>query len=80
MHLKGEKYSGGKNSKIQLTGLPAANMCGEKNPMFVIGKSNKSRRLRGLKALHVNTVRKERVGWTLNYLKNGLDNRTESLR
>ena len=80
MHLKGEKYSGGKNSKIRLTGLPAANMCREKNPMFVIRKSNKSRRLRGLKALHVDTVRKKRVGWTPNYLKNGSENRTESLR
>ena len=38
MHLKSEKCSGGKNSKIRLTGLAAANMCGEKIPMFVIGK------------------------------------------
>ena len=36
LHLKGEKCSGGKNSKILLTGLVAANMCGEKIPMFVI--------------------------------------------
>ena len=41
VHLKGEKCSGGKNSKIRLTGFAAANMCGEKVPMFVIGKSNK---------------------------------------
>ena len=31
MHLKGEKFSGGKNSKIRLTGLTATNMCVEKN-------------------------------------------------
>ena len=80
MHLKGEKYSVGKNSMIRLTDLPAANMCGGKNPMFVIGKSSKSRRLRRLKALHVDTVRKKRVGWTPNYLKNGSENKAESLR
>ena len=31
MHLKGEKCSRGKNSKIQLTGLAAANMCRQKS-------------------------------------------------
>ena len=79
MHLKGEKCSGGKNSKIRLTGLAAANMCGEKIPMFVIGKSNKPITLRGLKALYVDTGCKKRVGWTTNYLKNVSENRTESL-
>ena len=43
LHLKGEKCSGGKHSKIRLTGLAAANMTGEKLPMFVIGKSKKPR-------------------------------------
>ena len=42
MHLKGKKCSGGKNSKIRPTGLAAANMSGEKLPMFVIGKSKKT--------------------------------------
>ena len=37
MYLKGEKCSGGKNSKIRLTGLATANMCGEKIPTFVVG-------------------------------------------
>ena len=36
--------------------------------------------LRGLKAPHVDTVRKKRVGWTPNYLKNGSENKAESLR
>ena len=64
LHLKGEKCSGGKNSKIRLTGLAAANMCGEKIPMFVIGKSQKPHpvALRGLEALHVVTVVKKKVG------------------
>nr|XP_047136498.1 tigger transposable element-derived protein 4-like [Hydra vulgaris] len=50
MHLKGEKCSGGKNCKIGLTGLAAANMCAEKLPMFVIGKSNKPRCFKGIRS------------------------------
>ena len=34
--------------------------------------------LRWLKTLHVDTVRKKRVGWSPSYLKNGSENRTES--
>ena len=49
MHLKDEKCSGSKNSKIRLTGLTAANMCGENIPMFVIGKSDKLRCFKGIK-------------------------------
>ena len=51
LHLKGEKCSGGKNSKIRLTSLAAANMIGEKLPMFVIGKSQKPRRFKHIKSL-----------------------------
>ena len=50
MYLKSEKCSGGKNSKIRLTGLAAANMCGEKIPMFGIGNSNKPRCFKGIKS------------------------------
>ena len=50
MHLKGEKCSGGKNCKIRLTKLAAANMCAEKLPMFVIGKSNKPRCFKGIRS------------------------------
>ena len=39
LHLKSEEYSGGKNSKIRIIGLAAANSVGDKLPMFVIGKS-----------------------------------------
>ena len=78
MHLKGEKCSGGKNSKVRLTGLAAANMY--VIGMFVIRNQTNPVALRGLKALHVDTVRKKRVRWTPNYLKNGSENRTESLR
>ena len=51
LNLKGEKCSGGKNSKIRLTGLAAVNMIGEKLPMFVIGKSQKPRCLKHIKSL-----------------------------
>ena len=43
LHLKSEKCSGGKNSKIRITGLAAANSVGDKLPMFVIGKSKAPR-------------------------------------
>ena len=36
--LKSEKCSGGKLSKIRMTGMAAANAVGDKIPMFVIGK------------------------------------------
>ena len=51
LHLKEEKCYGGKNSKIRLTGLAAANMIGEKLPMFVIGKSQKPRCFKHIKSL-----------------------------
>ena len=38
-HLKGEKCSGGKKSKVRLTRMAAASAVGEKLPMFVIWKS-----------------------------------------
>ena len=37
--LKSEKCSGGKNSKIRITCLAAANPVGDRLPMFVTGKS-----------------------------------------
>ena len=39
--LKSEKCSGGKLSKILITGMAAANAVGDEIPMFVIGKSQK---------------------------------------
>ena len=48
LHLKGEKCSGGKHSKIRLAGLAAGNAYGERLPMFVIGKANKSRCFKGV--------------------------------
>ena len=41
-HLSGEKCSGGKNSRLKLTGMAAASATGKKLEMFVIGKSFKN--------------------------------------
>ena len=35
LHLKGEKCSGGKHSKVRLSGIAAVNNYGEKLPMFI---------------------------------------------
>ena len=50
-YLSGEKSSGGKNSKVRLTGRAAAIATGEKLEMFVIGKSKKSRCFKNVKQL-----------------------------
>ena len=39
LHLQGKRCSGGKLSKVRLTGMATSNAHGEKIPMFVIGKS-----------------------------------------
>ena len=49
--LKDEKCTGGKHSKIRATGLAAANMNGDKLPMFVIGRSQKPRLVNNIKKL-----------------------------
>ena len=51
LHMKGEKCSGGKHSKVRLTGMAAASAVGEKLPMFVIGKSAKPRCFKNVKNL-----------------------------
>ena len=50
-HFKGQKCSGGKNSKVRLTGMAAGNAIGEKLPMFVIGKSKTPRCFKHIKNL-----------------------------
>ena len=50
-HLSGEKCSGGKNSKVRLTGMATASAAGEKLEMFVIDKSKKPRCFKNLKQL-----------------------------
>ena len=51
LHLKSEKCSGSKNSKIRITALGAANSVGDKLPMFVIGKSKAPRCFKNVTSL-----------------------------
>ena len=46
-----EKCSGGKNSKVRLTGIAAASATGEKLPMFVIGLSKTPQCFKNIKQL-----------------------------
>ena len=62
LHLKSEKCSGGKYSKVRLTGMAAASAAIEKLLIFVIGKSVKPRCFKHVKAFHVVIVRKQKVG------------------
>ena len=39
LHFQGKRCSGGKHSKVRLTGMVASNALGQNIPMFVIGKS-----------------------------------------
>ena len=48
-HFKGPKCSGGKNSKVRLTGMEARNAIEEKLLMFVIDKSKTTRCLKHIK-------------------------------
>ena len=50
-HLKSDKYSGEKHSKIRITGLAAANAVGDKLPMFMIGKSKNPRCFKSVRSL-----------------------------
>ena len=60
--MKTEKCSGGKHSKIRITGLAAANAVGNKLPMFVIGKAKNSRCFKGIKSL-LCRYRSQRKSW-----------------
>ena len=61
-HFKTEKCSGGKLSKIRITGLAAANAFGNKLPMFVIGKAKNPRYFKNIKKLPCRD-RSQRKSW-----------------
>ena len=58
-HLSGEKCSGGKNSKVRLTGMAAASATGEKLEMFVVGKSKKPRCFKNVISLPIQSAEKK---------------------
>ena len=51
LHMKDEKCSGGKHGKLQLTEMAASSAARENLPIFVIGKSAKSRCFKNVKNL-----------------------------
>ena len=51
LHFRGKCCSGGKHSKVRLTGMAASNALGEKIPMFVIGKSASPRSFKHVRNL-----------------------------
>ena len=61
--LKTEKCSGGKHSKIRITGLAAANAVGNKLPMFVIGKTKNPRCFKNIKKLPCRYRSQIIAGW-----------------
>ena len=66
LHLKSEKCSGGKQSKIRLTGMVAANALGEKLPLFVIGKAaNTLLQKREVSAMPLQKSEEKLDGWSL---------------
>ena len=50
-HFKKEKCSGGKHSKVRLTGMAAGNAKGERLPMFAIGNAKNPRCFKGVKSI-----------------------------
>ena len=61
-HLSGERCSGGKNSKVRLTGNAAATATWEKLSMFVVGKSKTPRCFKNIKQLPCR-YRSQRKSW-----------------
>ena len=62
LHLKGEKWSGGKHSKIRLTGLAAGNTYGERLPMLSLERLINQDVFKALEIYRAVIVLKARVG------------------
>ena len=71
--LKSEKCSGGKRSKIRITGLAATNAVGDKLPMFAIGKAKNPRCFTNIKKPPLVDTEPKKRSWmdSIFYLKNG---------
>ena len=77
-HLKGEKCSGEKKSKIRLTEIAAASAIEEKLPMFVIWKSKNPRCFKNVKHLPCEYKSQKKSWMIVRSLKSGSVNSTES--
>ena len=62
IHLKSERCSGGKDSKLRLAGLAAGNAMGDKLAMFVIGNSVKPHCFQHVKTLPCQYRSQKKVG------------------
>ena len=51
IRFKGQKCSGGKHSKVHLTGLAASNAFVKRHPVFAVGKAENPRCFKGVKQL-----------------------------
>ena len=67
LHTKNEKCSGGKNSKVRLTGMTAASAAGEKLPMFIAGKLANPRCFKNVKYLPCRYRSQVKI-WTNSFL------------
>ena len=79
LHLKGQNFSGGKHSKIRLTGLVVGKSHGERLQMFVIGKSVERRCFKCVKTCLGDTVLDIKVGCLKSFWKIGYMSLIENL-
>lgn len=61
-HLSGEKCSGGKNSKVRLTGKVAASAIGENLQMYLVGKFKHPRFFKNIKHLPCQYKKQKKAG------------------
>ena len=71
LHFRGKRCSGGKHSKVQLTGMAVSNAFGEKIPMFVTGKSASPRCFKQVCKVPADIDLKRKHGWMGYFLRNG---------
>ena len=71
LHFRGKRCSGGKHSKVQLTGMDVSNAFGEKIPMFVTGKSASPRCFKQVRKVPADIDLKRKHGWMGYFLRNG---------
>ena len=77
LHLKDDKWTVSKHSKIRLTWLAAANMNVDRLLVFVIGKSKKRK---SFKNFNVVTEARTKAGWIQHFSKIGSESLTINLK
>ena len=74
--LKSEKYSGGKLSKVCITGVAAVNAVGDKAPTFIIGKARIPSCFKNVSfyLTDIDIKKKKKTGWIRHCLNDGCEN------